>query len=140
MVWKFQDFSITQILREINLWESRSVKSVILTHFEALNFDFYAFLYLLKAEIRQKWKFSATNCVKMTNFTLLEFPKLVSRKIRVIEKLWNFHTVLTLHFYVKSVLGKMWSLKNYKVSLLEAHSVYTEGISGFTCHSDFTWN
>ena len=31
-VWKFQDFSITQILREINLWASRSAKCAILTH------------------------------------------------------------------------------------------------------------
>ena len=40
-VWTFKDFSFTQILREINFEESRSAKSAILTHFEALNFDFY---------------------------------------------------------------------------------------------------
>ena len=42
-VWKFHNFSITQILREINLWNSRSAKSAILTHLEALNWDFYEF-------------------------------------------------------------------------------------------------
>ena len=31
-VWKFHDFSITQILREINLEDSRSAKSPILSH------------------------------------------------------------------------------------------------------------
>ena len=31
-MWKFQDFSITQILRENNLGDSRSAKSAILTH------------------------------------------------------------------------------------------------------------
>ena len=36
-VWKFQGFSITQILREINFWDSKSTKSAIVTHFEALN-------------------------------------------------------------------------------------------------------
>ena len=47
-VWKFNDFSITQILREINLGESRSAKSAILTHLEALNFDEYEFLGLFQ--------------------------------------------------------------------------------------------
>ena len=40
-VWKFHDFTIIQILREINLWDSKSAKSVILTHLEALNFAWY---------------------------------------------------------------------------------------------------
>ena len=39
-VWKFQDFTITQIFREINFGDSRSAKSAISTHLEALNFDF----------------------------------------------------------------------------------------------------
>ena len=52
-VWKFQDFSITQILREINFEDSRSAKSAILTHFELLNFDFYELLHILKCEIYQ---------------------------------------------------------------------------------------
>ena len=30
-VWKFHDFSITHILREINFWDPRSAKSAILT-------------------------------------------------------------------------------------------------------------
>ena len=52
-MWKFYDFSITQILREINFWDSRSAKAAILTHLEGLNFDFYEFLQFLKAEIYQ---------------------------------------------------------------------------------------
>ena len=39
-VWKFQEFSITQILREINFEDFRSAKSAILTHLEALKLDF----------------------------------------------------------------------------------------------------
>ena len=39
-VWKFHDFSIAQILREINFGYSRSVKSATLTHLEALTFGF----------------------------------------------------------------------------------------------------
>ena len=39
-VLKFHDFSITQILREINFEDSRSAKFAILPHLKALNFDF----------------------------------------------------------------------------------------------------
>ena len=52
-LWKFQYFSITQILREINSENSSSAKSAILSHLEALNFDFHVFLHFLKAEIDQ---------------------------------------------------------------------------------------
>ena len=41
------------IFREINFVDSRSTKSAIFTHLEALNFDFYGFLQFLKAEIYQ---------------------------------------------------------------------------------------
>ena len=47
-MWKLEDISVTQILREIKVGRSILSKSAIL---EALNFDFYAFLHLLKAEI-----------------------------------------------------------------------------------------
>ena len=50
-VRKFQDFSITQILREIDVGDFRSAKCAILTHLEALNFDFHDFLHFLNAEI-----------------------------------------------------------------------------------------
>ena len=57
MCWKtalkFYDFSIWHILREINFEDSWSVKSAILTHLEALNFDFYEFFHFLKADIYQ---------------------------------------------------------------------------------------
>ena len=49
-MWKFHDFSIIQILPEINFEDSRSAKSAILPQLEALNFDFYEFLQFLKAE------------------------------------------------------------------------------------------
>ena len=50
---KFEIFSLTQILRELKVGQSKVSKSAILTHLEALNFDFYAFLHILKAEIHQ---------------------------------------------------------------------------------------
>ena len=58
-VWKFHDFSITQILREIHFWDSRSAKSANLAHLEALNLDFHEFLHVLRAEIDQINKFQS---------------------------------------------------------------------------------
>ena len=52
-VWKFRDFSITQILREINFEDSWSAKSAILTHLEALNIDVHNSLDFFKGEIDQ---------------------------------------------------------------------------------------
>ena len=49
--------SLDKILREINFGDSRSAKSAILTHLEALNFDFCEFLHFLKAEIYKSTKF-----------------------------------------------------------------------------------
>ena len=37
-VWKFQDFCITQIIREINFEHSRSAKTVIFAILRAVNF------------------------------------------------------------------------------------------------------
>ena len=79
-MWKFYDFFITQIFREISFWDSRSTKSVILTHLEALNFDFCDFLYFLKAEIYQII-FRAPKIAKTAFLELLYSPKLISRKI-----------------------------------------------------------
>ena len=39
-VWRFHKFSITHILREINLLDFRSARSANSTHLEALNFNF----------------------------------------------------------------------------------------------------
>ena len=42
-VWKFHDFSLTQILREINFGESTSAESTILPNLESLKSDFMKF-------------------------------------------------------------------------------------------------
>ena len=49
-LWILQNFSVTQVLREINFGDFRSAKFAILTHLQALNFDFMIFLHFLKAE------------------------------------------------------------------------------------------
>ena len=50
-MWKFHQFSITQILREINFEVSISAKFAIFGHSKALNFDLYELLHFLKADI-----------------------------------------------------------------------------------------
>ena len=50
-MWKFHDFSISQILREmreIEFGESRSAKYAIFTNLDALNFDFIDFFALFE--------------------------------------------------------------------------------------------
>ena len=44
-VGNFHEVSITQILREIKFGNARSAKSANLTHIEAVNLNFYAFLH-----------------------------------------------------------------------------------------------
>ena len=80
-VLKFHDFSITQILREINFRDSKSAKCTISTQLAALNFDFYQFLHFLKAEIEQVNKHQSPKNCKTAVLGLLDSPNLISRKI-----------------------------------------------------------
>ena len=57
-VWKFHDFPISEMLREINFGESRSSKSAIFAFFEGLNF------------------------VKLVNFSLQKAQKFVKIKVQ----------------------------------------------------------
>ena len=52
-VWKFQYFSITQILREITVSDFRGTKTAILTNSEAVVFYLYEILHFLRAGIFQ---------------------------------------------------------------------------------------
>ena len=65
-MWKFQDFSATQILREINFGHFEAPKNASLTILVALNFRFF--------EIHK--------VSKIANFDLLKAAKLISRKIQ----------------------------------------------------------
>ena len=75
----------------ISIFEDpRSTKCAILTHVEALNFDFHA---LLGLKFTKLAKFSAKKMVKTAVLQLLHSPKLISRKIWMTEKSWNFQNV-----------------------------------------------
>ena len=55
-MWKFQDFSVIEILREINVGESRSAKIAILAIFGALNLVDLVNYSLQKVQISMKIK------------------------------------------------------------------------------------
>ena len=59
-MWKIHDFSIIRIIREINFEDSKSAKSAISTHLEALNLDLHRLLHFLKAEMYQINKVQST--------------------------------------------------------------------------------
>jgi len=69
-VWKFHNFSVTQIFREIIFRNFGGSKTAILTHLEALSFDFSEVLYFLKAEMYQNHNFRALKIAKMARFEL----------------------------------------------------------------------
>ena len=81
-VWKFNNFSVTKILREINFRDSKSPKTAVSCHFRSCEFcTFGEFQPSKSEEIHKKSKFRASKCVKTADFALLESLKLISRKI-----------------------------------------------------------
>ena len=66
---KVQDFSVIQILREINFREGRSSKTAILG---TLDFVDLGEFYFKKCKNAEESKSRASECVKMTDFALLE--------------------------------------------------------------------
>ena len=75
-MWKFHNLSITHISREINFWDYKSAKTAILTHFQALNYDFYVFLHFLKAEIHQIKRIQNFKMPKTADLGLSDYPKI----------------------------------------------------------------
>ena len=63
-MWKLQNFSVTQILREIKVGKFKVSKSVILAHFEALNFGLFYFL-----------NFFTLQRLQFTKLTKIQSPK-----------------------------------------------------------------
>ena len=86
-------FCITQILREIKFGDSRSANYAIVAHSWALNSNL--------SNVCNFWRLESTKnqnleCPKWRKMTFSERPgsqKLISRKIWVIAKSRNFHTV-----------------------------------------------
>ena len=68
-MWQFQDYSVIQILCEINFEEYRCSDTAIITHLEALNLDLDKFL---NAEIYSNPKIQSPEIAKMAflNFNI----------------------------------------------------------------------
>ena len=75
-LWKFQNFSITQILREIIFKECRSSEISIFAILRALNF-----IDLVNSNLPKVQKFRVTEFVKMVDFETLDLLILISCKI-----------------------------------------------------------
>ena len=80
-MWKLSNFSVSQILREIKVGESRNSKTAVFAIFKALNLVDFANLSLQKYKMHKISKFRASKCVRMADLTLLESEKVISRKI-----------------------------------------------------------
>ena len=93
-MWKFHYFSITQILCEINFWNSIGAKSAILTQLVALNLDFYEFLHSMNAEIYHVKKFRAPqngkNCSFRTSTYILKIDFTQNMNDRKIMKFRHY--------------------------------------------------
>ena len=73
-LWKFYHFSITEILREIKFGDSRSAKSAILTHSDALNYVFLVNLAFQKLQKCIKIKIQSPKICLFADLALLESP------------------------------------------------------------------
>ena len=84
----FQDFpfSVIHILREINFEDSRSPKNVIFAILGAIDCINVVKFSLENCKNPLKSKFRVSECVEMADFVILESPRLISRKICVVEK------------------------------------------------------
>ena len=92
-VWKFHDFSNIQILREINFDISWCAKKPFKHNWRLWILIFMHFCTFWRLKFTKWTKFTAPKMAKTASFALLESTKLISRKIWVIGKSWNFHTV-----------------------------------------------
>ena len=80
-MWKILDFCFIQILREINFGDLRSAKIATFATLGALNIVDLVNFSLQKVQKYIYSKFGASKCVEMADSTLLDSPKLISRKI-----------------------------------------------------------
>ena len=70
-MWKFQDFSTTQNLREINFGHFETPKTAILSIWAALNFEFFGIFDTFKREMREIFP-----NIKIQTFDLLQSAKI----------------------------------------------------------------
>ena len=124
-VWNFQAFSVTQILLKSILEILRVLKNTIFLWFLRLWILTFGQFQPSKSAKTPKSKNSETLNVLMADFARRDYLKLISRKIWVMEKCWNFHTVNfklmkieIMHvnfteFFSDSKLRQLWKYINF---------------------------
>ena len=75
-MWKIQDFSVTQILCEINFGHFEAPKSANLTNSAARNFEFLGIFDIVKCDIFPKIKIQCLKNCETTVYDLLKSAKL----------------------------------------------------------------
>ena len=100
-MWKFHNYSIAQILREISYRGFWSAKSAILTHFETLNFDFYEFSYHLKAE-----SYQINKILCPSNWKILKFPHCEFLILILAQAMSAFSSTFFHYLFFFQILGK----------------------------------
>ena len=72
-VWKFQNFSVTHILREINFGVSRSYKTAVFVIFGVLNFvDLVNFSLQKVQKFKKNYNSEPLNVLEMADFAPLD--------------------------------------------------------------------
>ena len=117
-MWKFQNSSATQILREIKSYRI----SVFAILGASINFSIQKVQKFIIIKIQDLKR------VKMADFETLDSPTLISRKILLTEKFCNIPTPLAAS---KSKISRI--TPNFT-------TLQSVEISEFFCHSDFMWD
>ena len=114
-MWKCHDFSVIQILREINFWEFRSCEIAIFCHFRGFELcQFGKFQPSKSAKIHEHLNSEPLNVSKLQILYFSESQKLISRNLsdRIIMKFcrlcgrntfyWKLHNVSFRFFFHES--------------------------------------
>ena len=138
-MWKIQDFSVIQIFCEINFIWFRSSELAFLQFWRLWICWFGRFQHCKITKIYEKSKFRDSKCVKRADFSLLETPKLISRKISVTKKSY-FHTVLLSRFFYKDFVKAEHLLRKLLISWFHEIFFYWDLIFLFFHTVTFTAN
>ena len=91
-VWKFINFSTSQIFREINFVSIEFQELHFNNSFSSSRSSFWKSLALSNFHIYPYLQSLGLDTCQIGHFEALYFPKLISRKIWVVEKCLKFHT------------------------------------------------
>ena len=130
-MWKFQDFSTTQIIREINFRDSRKAKSATFWDIggsEFWIFELHEFVPFLKAEIYQISNFLSLKMAKVAVLEHLESTELFHLKSKwqknpELSTLWKLRNSTATSFSQKFRQMTI-SLRNFAISWFDVKKLH----------------